>query len=110
VFSRRSSRASWPPTCSLQLREVVENGVTYQRMHLPGTDTTTEMSKPELPTFGCFAAVPVGAELQVEILAETPSVAPLAQQGAYTIYPAMQAQTDQGSELPFEPITDSYKL
>jgi hypothetical protein len=98
--------AGIPP---VQFREVVENGIIYQRLSLPGTGTTTEIGKPELPTFGHFVAVPIGARLQVEILEETPLVALLAQQDAYRIYPAQQPQMDLGPEPPFELNAAFYK-
>jgi hypothetical protein len=90
--------ASIPP---VHLGELVENGVTYQRLYLSGTGTTSTLGRPELPSFGRFFAVPVGATLQVEILEETPANTPLEQREPYRVFPAQPPQADQGLEPPF---------
>jgi hypothetical protein len=86
----------------MQFREMVVDGVAYQRLYLAEAGTTSEIGKPELPTFGRFVAVPSGARIEVEILEERESAAVVGQQGMYRVFPAQQPQADQGAEPPFE--------
>jgi hypothetical protein len=91
--------ASIPP---VQAQEVVADGVAYQRLHLAEAGTTTEVGKPELPTFGRFVAVPSGARIEVKMLDEREATAAVGGQGMYRVFPAQQPQADQGAEPPFE--------
>jgi hypothetical protein len=94
---------------SVHLGELVENGVTYQHLYLPGTGTTSALGQPELPSFGRFFAVPMGATLQVEILEETRATAPLGQRAPYRVFPAQPPQADQELEPPFVLNEDFYE-
>ena len=97
---------SVPP---VQIRQVVVNGVAYQRLYMPGTGSTAEIGKPELPTMGRFIVVPQGAKPHIEVLEEIPSTIPLERQGTYRVYPALQPQADGWPEPPFVLDKDFYE-
>ncbi len=82
----------------LAIKEVRENGNVYRRLHLPVSGTTTQVGKPELPTFGRFLALPQGAKVQVEILEATSETL-----SDVLVYPAQEPQADDPAiqEPPF---------
>jgi len=76
--------------------EAQQDGTAYQRLSLPNSGTTTEIGNPELPAFGRFVAVPRGADLKVEVLADTVETST-----GYLVYPAQQPRIDQDGEPDF---------
>jgi hypothetical protein len=76
--------------------EVQRRATTYQRLTLQSTGTTSEIGQPELPSFGRFVAIPRGAEVQVEVLADTEET-----RTGYLLYPAQEPRPEQGEEPPF---------
>lgn len=76
--------------------EAQQDGTAYQRLSLPNSGTTTEIGNPELPAFGRFVAVPRGADLKVEVLADTVETST-----GYLVYPAQEPRIDQDGEPDF---------
>ncbi len=76
--------------------EAQQDGTAYQRLSLPSSGTTTEIGKPELPAFGRFVAVPRGADLKVEVLADLVETST-----GYLVYPAQEPRIDQDGEPDF---------
>jgi len=81
----------------LATSEVQQNDTVYRRLHLPYSGATTEVGKPELPTFGRFLALPQGAQVEVEVLDAISETI-----GDVLIYPAQEPQPD-GPALQEEP-------
>jgi uncharacterized repeat protein (TIGR01451 family) len=77
--------------------EVEQDGAVYQRLRLPYSGATSEVGRPELPTFGRFLALPQGAQVQVEVLDAASETIP-----NVLIYPAQEPQPD-GSPAQKEP-------
>lgn len=84
--------------------EVWHSGTAYQRLALPGTGTTTDIGKPEVPTFARFVAIPRGAEVEVEVLADTVDA-----RAPYMLYPAQEPLLDQDGEPEFAIHLASYQ-
>jgi hypothetical protein len=76
--------------------EVQQRATTFQRLTLQNAGTTSEIGQPELPSFGRFVAIPRGAEVQVEVLADTTET-----RSGYLVYPAQEPYPEQGEEPPF---------
>jgi len=96
----------------LTMIELEVDGTTFTRFYLPNSGTTTEIGKPELPTFGKFFAVPNGASMSVEVLESEyiniPNV---------LVYPAQEPEEDcytpkssEQDQPPFMFDKDFYKL
>lgn len=82
-----------PPVLEQELRRA---GNSYRRLTLPGSGTTTEIGRPELPAFGRFVALPQRAQAQVEVLADQVET-----RSGYLVYPVQEPVTDQGEEPEF---------
>jgi hypothetical protein len=76
--------------------EVQQKATIFQRLTLQNAGTTSEIGQPELPSFGRFVAIPRGAEVQVEVLADTAET-----RSGYLVYPAQEPYPEQGEEPPF---------
>ena len=76
--------------------EVQQRATTFQRLTLQSTGTTSQIGQPELPSFGRFVAIPRGAEVEVEVLADTPET-----RSGYLVYPAQEPYPEQDEEPPF---------
>jgi hypothetical protein len=81
----------------LTTSDVQQDGTVYRRLQLPYSGTTTEVGKPELPTFGRFLALPQGAQVEVEVLDAVSETI-----GDVLVYPAQEPQPD-GPALQEEP-------
>jgi hypothetical protein len=84
--------------------QVRQSGTTYHRLSLPHTGSTAEIGQPEVPTFGSFLAIPKGAELHVELLADTVET-----RSGYLLYPAQEPRLDQDQEPEFAIDLASYQ-
>ena len=69
--------------------DIVKNEITYQTLFIPGGGGTYNLGWPELPTFGRFVAVPLGAEPQIEVLDYT-----LQRLSGYNVYPVQEQLVD----------------
>jgi hypothetical protein len=85
-------------------QQVQQQATTYQRLSLLGSGSTSEIGQPELPSFGRFVAIPRGAQVQVQVLADQ-----LETRSGYLLYPAQQPQVEQGEEPPFTLDAASYE-
>jgi hypothetical protein len=86
-------------------QEVLRQAATYQRLSLPGAGSTSEIGQPELPSFGRFVAIPQGAHVQVQVLADQSET-----RSGYLLYPAQEPQVEQGEEPPFTLDAASYQI
>jgi hypothetical protein len=85
-------------------QQVQQQATTYQRLSLLGAGSTSEIGQPELPSFGRFVAIPQGAQVQVQILADQVEA-----RSGYLLYPAQEPQVEQGEEPPFVLDAASYQ-
>jgi hypothetical protein len=85
--------------------EVQQRVTTYQRLTLQSTGTTSEIGQPELPSFGRFVAIPRGAEVQVEVLADMVET-----RTGYLLYPAQEPRPEQGEEPSFVLEAAAYQI
>ena len=83
---------------------VLRDGTAYQRLSLPGSGTTTEIGRPEVPAFARYVAIPHGAELEVEVVADTVET-----RAGYLVYPAQEPRVDQDGEPGFALDAASYQ-
>jgi hypothetical protein len=90
------------PTVTEQ--QVQQQASTYQRLTLLGAGSTSEIGHPELPSFGRFVAIPQGAQVQVQVLADH-----LETRSGYLLYPAQEPQLEQGEEPSFTLDAASYQ-
>ncbi len=86
-------------------QQVVQQATTFQRLILGGAGSTSETGQPELPSFGRFVAVPRGAAVHVEVLADTTET-----RSGYLVYPAQQPYPEQGEEPEFALEAASYQI
>jgi hypothetical protein len=86
-------------------QQVQQQATTYQRLSLLGVGPTSEIGQPELPSFLRFVAIPKGAEVQIQILADQ-----LETRSGYLLYPAQEPQAEQGEEPPFILDAASYQI
>jgi hypothetical protein len=77
-------------------QQVQRQTTTYQRLSLRDAGTSGEIGEPELPSFGRFVAIPRGAQVQVQVLADTAET-----RTGYLLYPAQEPRVEQGEEPPF---------
>jgi len=77
-------------------QQVQRQTTTYQRLSLQNAGTSGAIGEPELPSFGRFVAIPRGARVQVQILADAAET-----RTGYLLYPAQQPRIEQGDEPPF---------
>jgi hypothetical protein len=70
--------------------DVVQDGITYQALFMPGGGKTYNLGWSELPTFGRFVAVPQGAEPQIEVLDYTAQTL-----SGYNVYPVQEQPVDK---------------
>lgn len=77
-------------------QQVQQQATTYQRLSLLGAGSTSEIGQPELPSFGRFVAIPRGAQVHVQVLADRVET-----RAGYLLYPAQEPQLEQGEEPPF---------
>jgi hypothetical protein len=75
---------------------LTQQATTFQRLSLQGAGSAGEIGQPELPSFGRFAAIPRGAQIDIEILADTVQT-----RTGYMVYPTQQPRAEQGQEPPF---------
>lgn len=75
-----------------------ENGVNYQYLNIPGSGYTTEVGRPQLPMISRFIAIPVGAQVNAEVVDSTSKIL-----RGYAIHPAQEALPDiaEASVPPF---------
>ncbi|HUS71229.1 MAG TPA: C25 family cysteine peptidase [Anaerolineae bacterium] len=85
-------------------QQVQHQATTFQRLSLLGAGSTSEIGQPELPSFGRFVAIPKGAQLQVQVLADQ-----LETRSGYLLYPAQEPRVEQGEEPPFTLDAASYQ-
>ncbi len=71
-------------------QEVVNEGITYQTLFIPGGGRTSNFGWAELPTFGRFIAVPLEAEPQIEVLEYTAQTLT-----GYNVYPVQEQPVDK---------------
>ena len=84
-------------TVPAPLEEVVQQQATsFQRLSLQGAGSTSEIGQPELPSFGRFVAIPKGAQVQVQVLADRVET-----RSGYLLYPAQEPRPEQGEEPDF---------
>jgi len=91
----------------MTVEDIVEEGITYQTLFIPGGGRTYNLGWPELPTFGRFIAVPLEAEPQIEVLEYTAQTV-----SGYNIYPAQEQPVDKAGapEPEFVKDEDFYQL
>jgi hypothetical protein len=77
-------------------QQVLRQGTAYQRLSWPNSGTSVEIGRPEVPTFGRFLALPKGAQVQVEVLADTVET-----RSGYLLHPAQEPRLDQDQEPEF---------
>ena len=81
-------------TVPVPREEVVQQqATTFQRLSLQGTGSTSEIGQPEVPSFARFVAIPRGATVHVEVLADT-----METRSGYLLYPAQEPRPEQGEE------------
>jgi hypothetical protein len=85
--------------------EVQQKDTTYQRLSLQSTGTTSEIGQPELPSFGRFVAIPRGADVSVQVLADT-----VQSRSGYLVYPAQEPYPEQDEEPPFVVEAAAYQI
>ncbi|HJX39203.1 MAG TPA: C25 family cysteine peptidase [Anaerolineae bacterium] len=85
-------------------QQVQQQATTYQRLSLLDAGSTSEIGQPELPSFGRFVAIPSGAQVHVEVLADTVET-----RTGYLLYPAQEPQVEQGETPPFTLDAASYQ-
>ena len=84
-------------TVPVPLEEVVQQQATnFQRLFLQGAGSTSEIGQPELPSFARFVAIPRGATVQVEVLADA-----METRSGYLLYPAQEPRSEQSEEPDF---------
>jgi hypothetical protein len=86
-------------------QQVVQQATTFQRLTLGGAGSTSEIGQPELPSFGRFVAVPRGAAVHVEVLADTTEI-----RSGYLVYPAQEPYPEQGEETEFALEAAAYRI
>jgi hypothetical protein len=74
-------------------QQVQRQSTTYQRLSLQDAGTSGEIGEPELPHFGRFVAIPRGAQVQVQVLADTAEI-----KTGYLLYPAQEPRVERGQE------------
>jgi len=80
----------------MAVNDVVNEGITYQTLLIPGGGRTYNLGWPELPTFGRFIAVPLEAEAQIEVLEYTVETL-----SGYNVYPVQEQPIDkEGAPQP----------
>ncbi len=80
----------------MNVTEIIQDGVTYQALDIPGAGQNTDIGKPQVPSLGYYVAVPVEATAGVEILASDSE-----EISGYTVYPAQEPPTDiESASLP----------
>jgi hypothetical protein len=85
----------------METKDVVKEGITYQTLFMPGGGRTSNLGWAELPTFGRFIAVPLGAEPQIEVLEYTEQTL-----SGYNIYPVQEQPVDKAGAPQPEFIKD----
>jgi len=85
-------------------QQVQQQATTFQRLSLLGAGSTSEIGQPELPSFGRFVAIPRGAQVQVQVLADRVET-----RTGYLLYPAQEPRVEQGEEPPFTLDAASYQ-
>jgi hypothetical protein len=85
--------------------EVQQQGATYQRLSLHSAGTSGDVGRPELPSFGRYVAIPRGAEVNFQILADEVET-----RSGYLVYPAQEPYPEQGEEPPFELEAAAYQV
>ncbi len=85
--------------------EVQQRDNTYQRLTLHSAGTTGEIGQPELPSFGRFVAIPRGAEVRVQVLADFVET-----RSGYLVYPAQEPYPEQDEQPPFVLEAAAYQI
>jgi len=79
------------------LEETVQQQATsFQRLSLQGAGSTSEPGQPEVPSFARYVAIPRGATVHVEVLADKVET-----RSGYLLYPAQEPRSEQGEEPDF---------
>jgi hypothetical protein len=86
-------------------REVQQQSTTFQRLALRGAGSTSEVGRPELPSFGRFVAIPRGGAVQIEVLADTTET-----RSGYLVYPAQEPHPEQQEEPDFVLESSAYQV
>lgn len=73
----------------IELQDVTLGGQTFQRLQMSAAGHTTEVGWPELPVFARYVAVPIGAEVAVELLDAQRTV-----ESDVLVYPAQPPMPD----------------
>ena len=69
-----------------QIKQVVIDDQTYDRVYVPGHSQTTEVGKPQVPVIGTLLGIPLTGDFSLEILSIESEVL----KGRYMLAPAPQ--------------------